>query len=113
MGGPGPKPAGCTSVVVKGLAYAVTSGDLEKVFEKCGDGPTNVKLLTDRETGQSRGIAFVDFDSEAAVDEAMKLTETELKGRTFFMDYSTPREERGEASATDPGAAAYTKPSCA
>jgi len=91
--GPGPKPDGCTSVVVKGLAYAVTSEDLEQVFSKCGNGPSNVKLLTDRETGKSRGIAFVDFDDEKAIDAAMKLTETELKGRNFFMDYSQPREQ--------------------
>eukprot|EP00440_Ansanella_granifera_P032147 gb/GFBE01034891.1/.p1 GENE.gb/GFBE01034891.1/~~gb/GFBE01034891.1/.p1 ORF type:complete len:151 (+),score=59.24 gb/GFBE01034891.1/:1-453(+) len=89
---PGEKPAGCTSVVVKGLAYEVTKEDLQKCFQKCGDGPTNVNLLTDRETGQSRGMAFVDFDDGKAVDEAMKLTETELKGRSFYMDYAKPRE---------------------
>jgi len=90
--GPGPKPAGCTSVVVKGLSYEATDVDLQKVFGKCGSGPTNVKLLTDRETGESRGMAFVDFDDEKAVGEAMKLSETELKGRKFYMDYSKPRE---------------------
>lgn len=77
---------------MKGLSYEVTDSDLQKVFQKCGDGPTNVKLLMDRETGNSRGLAFVDFDDEAAVDEAMKFSETELKGRAFFMDYSKPRE---------------------
>merc|ERR1712037_143552 len=90
--GPGPKPDGCTSVVVKGLSYEATDADLQKFFGKCGDGPTNVKILKDRETGESRGMAFVDFDDTKAVDEAMKLTESELKGRTFFMDYSKPRE---------------------
>lgn len=90
--GPGEKPAGCTSVVLKGLSYEATSADLQKLFAKCGSGPTNVKLLTDRETGESKGMAFIDFDDGAAVDQAMKLTETMLKGRAFFMDYSKPRE---------------------
>jgi len=91
--GPGPKPAGCTSVVVKGLAYEVTADDLKEVFKNCGPGPQHVKLFTDRETGASKGLAFVDFDDESAVDEAMKLTETVLKGRAFFMDYSKPRDQ--------------------
>jgi len=90
--GPQEKPQGCTSVVVKGLSYEVTQEDLQKCFKACGEGPTNVKILTDRETGNSRGMAFVDFDDTNAVDEAMKLTETNLKGRSFYMDYSTPRE---------------------
>merc|ERR1712136_218159 len=82
--GPGEKPVGCTSVVVKGLSYEVTEDDLRK---NCN----NVKLLTDRETGESKGIGFVDFDDGKQVDEAIKLNNTELKGRTFFMDYARPR----------------------
>jgi len=90
--GPGPKPAGCSSVVVKGLSYEVTEDDLYTVFESCGSsGPSNVKVLMDWDSGKSKGIAFVDFDDTGAVDEAMKLSETELKGRCFFMDYATPR----------------------
>jgi len=84
----GPKPAGCTSVVVKGLSYEVTEDDLQEVFQKCGQGPTNIKVFLDSYTGASKGLAFVDFDDTDAVDEAMKLTETPLKGRRFFMDYS-------------------------
>jgi len=90
--GPQEKPNGCTSVVVKGLSYEVTQEDLQECFKACGEGPTNVKILTDRDTGASRGMAFVDFDDTNAVDEAMKLSETNLKGRNFFLDYSTPRE---------------------
>merc|ERR1719215_2133556 len=86
------KPEGCTSVVVKGLSYEVTEEDLTKCFKACGDGPTNVKVLMDKETGQSRGMAFVDFDDTNAVDEAMKLSETNLKGRCFYTDYSVPKE---------------------
>jgi len=86
------KPEGCTSVVVKGLSYEVTEEDLNKCFKACGGGPTNVKVLMDRETGASRGMAFVDFDDTSAVDEAMKLSETNLKGRAFYMDYSVPKE---------------------
>lgn len=89
----GEKPEGCTSVILKGLAFSVTEADLKRTFEECGDGPTNINILTEKETGKSRGMAFVDFDDEAAVDEAAKLNGTELKGRRFSLDYATPREK--------------------
>jgi hypothetical protein len=85
------KPKGCKSIVVKGLAFAATQDDLLSIFRKCGKkGPQNVKILKDK-SGESKGIAFVDFDDEQAVDEAMLLTETEVKGRRFFLDYALPR----------------------
>jgi len=86
------KPEGCKSIVVKGLAFAATKDDLMSTFKRCGKrGPQNVKILTDK-SGESKGIAFVDFDDEHAVDEAMLLTQTELKGRRFFLDYALPRK---------------------
>jgi len=88
---PSEKPVGCTSVVVKGMSYDVASDDLQKCFQNCANGPTNIKLFTDRATGKSLGMAFVDFDDEAAIDEAMKLSGTNLKGREFYMDYAKPR----------------------
>merc|ERR1719335_1723647 len=99
--GPGEKPAGCKSVVVKGLSYEVEESDLQAVFANCGAGPTNVKVLMDRDTGASKGIAFVDFDDEAAVDEAMKLTDTELKGRTFFLNYAEEKGKDGKGKGKD------------
>merc|ERR1711957_1077346 len=87
--GPGEKPEGCMSVIAKGLAYEVTEDDLKALFAKTE--PINIKLLLNRETGMSSGRAFLDFSSPDAVDEAMKLTETELKGRRFFLDYGRGR----------------------
>jgi RNA recognition motif-containing protein len=87
--GVGERPPGCKSIVVKGLSYAVTSDDLYECFASCGGaGPVNVNLLTESDTGKSRGVAFVDFSSEKAVDDAAKLSETVLKGRAFFIRYS-------------------------
>merc|ERR1719223_1596637 len=86
--GPGEKPAGCTSVVVKGLSYDATEEDLKEIFGKCNGGPSNVKLLWDDDIGKSKGVALIDFHNTEAVDEAMKLTETFLKGRAFFLRYS-------------------------
>merc|ERR1711974_403382 len=89
----GPKPSGCSAVVVKGLSYEATEEDLQGLFGKCDQGPSDVRILTDKETGQSRGTAFVNFDDDGGLDEAVKLSGTELKGRTFFVDYARPRQE--------------------
>eukprot|EP00931_Biecheleriopsis_adriatica_P006199 TRINITY_DN107647_c0_g1_i1.p1 TRINITY_DN107647_c0_g1~~TRINITY_DN107647_c0_g1_i1.p1 ORF type:complete len:414 (+),score=159.55 TRINITY_DN107647_c0_g1_i1:48-1244(+) len=87
---PGKKPKGCKSVIVKGLAYSVTEADLKKLFKACGE-LSDVKILTNRDTGASKGMAFLDFESSTAVDEAIKLNGSVLKGRRFSVDYATPR----------------------
>eukprot|EP00401_Gymnodinium_catenatum_P009575 CAMPEP_0117527950 /NCGR_PEP_ID=MMETSP0784-20121206/37063_1 /TAXON_ID=39447 /ORGANISM="" /LENGTH=298 /DNA_ID=CAMNT_0005324221 /DNA_START=46 /DNA_END=939 /DNA_ORIENTATION=- len=87
----GPKPAGCNSIVVKRLAPEVTNKDLERLFAVCGGGPRRVGLLTDK-AGVSRCTARVDFKDGAAVDEAVKLAGTDLKGRPLVMSYCKPRE---------------------
>jgi len=50
-----------------------------------------VKLLKDKDTKKSKVIAFVDFHNEEDVDAAMKHTGSQLKGRTFHIDYATPK----------------------
>mmetsp|Transcript_129357 Transcript_129357/g.314273 ORF Transcript_129357/g.314273 Transcript_129357/m.314273 type:complete len:534 (+) Transcript_129357:74-1675(+) len=86
------KPAGCVGILLRGLSYAVTEADLKECFANCGSGPSRVRLLVDAD-GTSKGKAFLDFANEAAVDEAIKLTGTKLKGRKLCVEYSRPREQ--------------------
>lgn len=87
----GPKPEGCNSVVVKKLAPQVVDADLHEFFKACGSGPVHVGVLYDKATGKSRCTARVDFEDEAAVDEAVKLAGSSLKGQGFVMSYCKPR----------------------
>eukprot|EP00929_Paragymnodinium_shiwhaense_P070826 TRINITY_DN3595_c0_g1_i2.p1 TRINITY_DN3595_c0_g1~~TRINITY_DN3595_c0_g1_i2.p1 ORF type:complete len:419 (-),score=168.34 TRINITY_DN3595_c0_g1_i2:71-1327(-) len=88
---PGLKPEGCNSVVLKGLSLEVAKDDLWKLFAKCGGkGPTHVGILFDK-AGKSRGTARIDFATTAAVDEAIKLNGSELKGKAFHMGYCKPK----------------------
>lgn len=88
----GEKPEHCTSVVVKSMADNVLEDDLYKFFEKCGEsGPTNIRILT---SAASRKLAFVDFDDTDAVDQAITLNGTDLKGDAAHLDYSKPREHK-------------------
>lgn len=59
-------------IFVGGLAWATTSEGLRKAFESFGE-VTEAKVITDRETGRSRGFGFVtmqnDADADAAINE--------------------------------------------
>merc|ERR1711972_549359 len=85
------KPEGCNSVVVKRLSPEVSEDDLWKFFKPCGSGPVHVGLLRDRASGKSRCTARVDFEDGDAVDEAMKLLGSKLKGRAFTLNYCQPK----------------------
>merc|ERR1711964_559543 len=96
------KPDGCKSVVVKSLSPNVMDDDLWTLFEDCGS-LSNVKVLTDRDTGASKGIAFVDFEESDDTDKAVKKSNTELKGQAIFVTYNVPREkgEKGKGKGKD------------
>ena len=88
-GDPGEKPDGCKSLMVRNLK---TSVDEDALWEFFSEMPscTKVKLVTDRETGESRGFAFVDFDDDDDVDKAIKLHNTEVHGQAVSLKYNVP-----------------------
>jgi len=83
-------PEGCRSVIVKNLSYDTIESALELVFQDCGS-IAGVKLLTDRNSGRSRGIGFVDFETVEGAEAAMSKFDTVVDGRPIYVDWSTPR----------------------
>ncbi len=80
---------------VGNLAFDVTSKELEELFAEAGICES-VAIITDRETGQSRGVAFVEMGSNADVQTAIKeLDGRELKGRALKVNEAREREGRG------------------
>jgi len=56
---------------------------------------SSATVITDRETGQSKGFGFVEFEKDADADEAIKkLNDTEVDGRRIVVNVARPREER-------------------
>lgn len=79
---------------VGGLPYSITSSQLEEMFSKFGT-VVSVSVITDRDTGQSKGFAFVEMENDKEATEAIeKLNETELEGRKIVVNVARPREER-------------------
>ena len=79
---------------VGGLPYSVNDSKLEQMFSEVGI-VTSATVINDRETGQSKGFGFVEFEKDADADEAIKkLNDTEVDGRRIVVNVARPREER-------------------
>ena len=79
---------------VGNLAFETTENDLQDLFEQHGK-VTEVALINDRETGRSRGFAFVTMADAAAGTAAMNaFNGKEVQGRTLTVNEARAREER-------------------
>jgi len=83
------------NIYVGNLPFSVTENALREMFEPFGE-IQSVKLITDRETGRTRGFGFVEMDN-AGADAAIKsLNNTELEGRNLKVNQSEPRKSSSQ-----------------
>ena len=86
------------NIYVSNIAFNATTDDLRQLFESYG-AVDKVNIITDRDTGQSRGFGFVEMPDSAAAKAAMQgLNGKELDGRAFTVNEAKPREPRRETS---------------
>ena len=82
------------NIYVGNLAYSVTEDQLREAFAQFGE-VTSAKVISDRETGQSKGFGFVEMTDDAAAQSAIDaLNETALNGRNMRVNQARPRENR-------------------
>jgi RNA recognition motif-containing protein len=80
---------------VGNLSYNVKSSDLEALFAQFGT-VQSAQVIQDRDTGRSKGFAFVEMGSDAEAQAAIRgLHEQEHEGRALTVNEARPREERG------------------
>lgn len=81
------------NIYVGNLAFGVSEQALRSLFSQYGD-VTSVKIITDRDSGESRGFAFVEMTSggEAAIET---LNGAPVEGRNITVNEARPREDRG------------------
>lgn len=83
------------NIYVSNLSFGTATESLQKLFEEYGE-VTSAKIITDRETGRSRGFGFVemanDDESQKAISE---LNDTDFEGKTISVSVARPRVERG------------------
>jgi cold-inducible RNA-binding protein len=79
---------------VGNLSFHTTAEELQAAFQAFGT-VSDVALITDRDTGNSRGFAFVTMGNRAEAKAAIEgLQGREVDGRTWSVNEARPREER-------------------
>jgi RNA recognition motif-containing protein len=81
-----------SKLYVGNLAYAITSGDLEKVFSQAGQ-VISATVVSDKFSGQSKGFGFVEMGTaEEAAKAIQMLNDTVLQGRNIKVNEARLRE---------------------
>ena len=81
------------NIYVGNLSFGSSENDLRTEFEAYGE-VTSVKIITDRETGRSRGFAFVEMAEDGAAQTAIDaLNGKEIDGRAVNVNPARPREQ--------------------
>jgi len=84
-----------TKLYVGNLAFQTTTQELEQLFGQAGT-VQSASVMEDRDTGRSRGFAFVEMSSEEEATSAIEqFNGKEVGGRTLKVNEAKPRENRG------------------
>ena len=79
---------------VGSLPFETTDAELSEVFSKAGT-VESANVITDRNTGRSRGFGFVEMSNDEEAKKAIEeLNGSDLKGRNIVVSEAKPREER-------------------
>ena len=82
------------NIYVGNLNYRVKEGDLQQVMEDYG-AVSSVKVVMDRETGKSKGFAFIEMEDDAAAAKAIaELNGAEYMGRTMVVKEARTRAKK-------------------
>jgi RNA recognition motif-containing protein len=79
---------------VGGLPYRTNENDLINLFEQVGP-VTSATIITDRETGRSKGFGFVDMSTEDGQRAIGQLNGSLLEGRTITVNEARERQNPG------------------
>jgi RNA recognition motif-containing protein len=78
---------------VGGLAYSVKDADLEAMFAEFGN-VESAKVITDRDSGQSKGFGFVELADDSATSAITALNGKEVSGRSLTVNEARPQVDR-------------------
>jgi len=82
------------NIYVGNLAFRTTEDDLRQLFGEYGE-VSSVKIISDRETGRSRGFGFVEMPNQAEAEAAINaINDTDVGGRNLRVNEARPRTDR-------------------
>jgi RNA recognition motif-containing protein len=96
-----------SKLYVGNLPYSATEEELSSMFGQAGT-VTSVAIIKDRETGRSKGFAFVEMASDADAQKAISMLNGQsMGGRDLRVSIARPREEGGGRSFGNRGGGGY------
>lgn len=85
-------------IYIGNLSFQTTEQALSALFEQIGP-VESVHIITDRDTGQSKGFGFIEMRDDDAEKAIAQLNGTEVGGRALTVNEARPREERSRGGA--------------
>ena len=82
------------NMYVSNLGFQVTDEELKSLFDKFGE-VISAKVIVDRETGRSRGFAFVEMPDQAAQEAIKELDGKQIDGRAIAVSQARPKSDSG------------------
>ncbi len=84
-----------TNIFVGNLSFSTTQDELQSAFANYGS-VERVNIVTDRDSGQARGFAFVEMTDRSAAETAIsRLNGSELNGRAMNVNEARPKPQGG------------------
>jgi len=77
---------------VGNLSYNISEDQLRDLFARFGT-PASARIITDRDSGQSKGFGFVEFTNDSEAKAALSLNGSEFGGRNLTVNEARPRNE--------------------
>lgn len=82
-----------SKIYIGNLSYTTTEDDLRTLFSQAGT-VVSVTMIKDRDTGRSKGFAFVEMGAQSEAEQAIKMFNgTNLADRQIRVDMAQPRKE--------------------
>jgi RNA recognition motif-containing protein len=86
------------NLYVGNLSFSTTEQELEAVFSEFGT-VDSIRMINDRDTGRSKGFAFVEMNNNQEAKAAMAdINDKEIDGRNLKVNEAKPREDRSSRS---------------
>jgi RNA recognition motif-containing protein len=96
-----------SKLYVGNLPYSTSEDDLRSLFAQAGT-VNSVALIKDRDTGRSKGFAFVEMATQAEAEKAISMYNSyEMEGRPLKVNRARPQEDRGGGYGGSRGGGGY------
>lgn len=97
------------NIYVSNLNFATKNDSLQDLFAQYGE-VSSANIITDRETGRSRGFGFVEMPNDAEGQQAIDaLNDTDFEGMTIRVNVAKPKTDRNDRGGYNRGGGGFNR----